>query len=146
MLLFSAVGAVFGDSKRIVLVGDWNTILDPKIDKAGRGANGLDRCESSLVDFMARFDLVDRFRLDPPGSEMWTWVDISHSVCIRSYLDRVLVKQTDSDFVFYPTFHWIGVTDQKLVTVSLRFENRPTLAGYWKPNISYWRYGTSGIG
>ena len=26
------------DPKRIVLVGDWNVILDPKIDRVGRGA------------------------------------------------------------------------------------------------------------
>ena len=41
------------DPKRIILVGDWNAILDPKIDKAGWGASGSDRCESSLIDLMA---------------------------------------------------------------------------------------------
>ena len=29
------------DPKRIVLVGDWNTIVDPKIDRVRRGARGL---------------------------------------------------------------------------------------------------------
>ena len=46
------------DSKRLVLMGDWNAILDPKIDKVGRGANRLGRCESSLVGLMTRHDLV----------------------------------------------------------------------------------------
>ena len=59
-----------GDSKRIVL--DWNAILDPQIDKVGKGASGLDRCESSLVDLIARFDLFDWFRLDHPGKELWS--------------------------------------------------------------------------
>ena len=49
-------------------------ILDPKIDKVGQGASRLGRCENSLVDFMVRHDLVDRFRLDHPGLEMWTWL------------------------------------------------------------------------
>ena len=76
------------DRKRIILVGDWNTILDPKIDKAGRGISGSDRCESCLIDLMARYDLVDRFRVDHSGREMWTWLDISPSVRVRTYLDR----------------------------------------------------------
>ena len=62
------------DSKRLVLVGDWNAILDPKIDKGGRGARVLGMRESSLIDFLAEFDLIGRFRLDHPGREMWTWI------------------------------------------------------------------------
>ena len=80
--------------KRVVLVGDWNAILDPKIDKGGWGASGLGRCESSLIDFLSEFDLIDRFRLDHPGWEMWTWLGDSPSGQIRSYLDRVLEEPT----------------------------------------------------
>ena len=71
-------------------MGDWNAIIDPKIDSVGRGACGSGRCESSLIDFMARHDLIDRFHLDHPRREMWTWPDSSSSVCTKSYLDRVL--------------------------------------------------------
>ena len=76
------------DPKRIILDGDWNAILDPKIDKAGWGASGSDKCESSLIEQMAQHELVDRFRLDHPGREMWKWFDSSLSVRIRTYLDR----------------------------------------------------------
>ena len=55
------------DPKRIVLIGDWNAILDPKIDRIGRGTKELGRCKSSLIDFMVHHDLVDRFRLDHLG-------------------------------------------------------------------------------
>ena len=44
-------------------MGDWNAILEPKIDKAGRDASGSDR-------------LTGRARLgrqDHPGWEMCTW-------------------------------------------------------------------------
>ena len=40
------------------------------------------------------FDLVDRFRLNYPGQEMWTRFGDSPSGQIRSYLDRVLDAQT----------------------------------------------------
>ena len=117
-------------------MGDWNAILDPKIDKVGRGASRLGRCDSSLVGLINRHDLVDRFRLDHPGREMWTWLDRSPSAKVAFYLDRVLVKRADIDFVSCPTFHLIAWTDHKLVRVSLRLANRPRLAGYWKFNTS----------
>ena len=109
-------------SKRLILMGDWNAILDPKIDKFGRGARRLGRCENSIVDFMARHDLVDKFRLDHPGKEMWTWLDSSPSARVGSYLDRVLFRRTDSDFVSCPTFRLIAWTDHKLARVSRLLE------------------------
>ena len=71
---------------------------------------------------MARHDLVDRFRLDNPGREMWTWLDSSPSAKLGSNLDII--------FVSCPTFHLIALTDHKLVRVSLQLANRPSMAGY----------------
>ena len=51
-------------------------------------------------------------------------------------LDRVLVRRADSDFITCPTFHWLVPADRKLVRVSLKLANRPSLAGYWKFNTS----------
>ena len=51
-------------------MGDWNAILDPKLDKGGWGASSSDRCESSLINLLAKHDLVDRFHLDHSGQEM----------------------------------------------------------------------------
>ena len=67
---FRRLGSFLDASKRTVLVGDWNAILDPKINGAGRGASGSGRCDSSLINFLAEFDLIDRYRLDHPGREM----------------------------------------------------------------------------
>ena len=50
-------------------------ILDPKIDKAVRGAQR----------FMTSHNLVDRFRLENPGSEMWTW-KVWFALCPRQVL------------------------------------------------------------
>ena len=78
---FRRLAPFLDDSKQLVLMDNWNAILDPKIDKVGLG-----RCESSV----AHHDLVDRFRLDHPGREMWTWLDSSPSAKVGSDLDRVL--------------------------------------------------------
>ena len=128
------LGSFLDAWKRTVLVGDWNAILDSNIDRAGRGASSVARCDSALSDFLTEFELVDRFRLDHPGREMWTGNLPSGQV--RSYLDRVLVSRADSDLVACPTFHWLGRSDHKLVRVSLRLANRPSLASYWKFDTS----------
>ncbi len=36
---FRQLAPFLDDTKRLVLMGDWNAILDPKIDKVGRGAS-----------------------------------------------------------------------------------------------------------
>ena len=120
---------------RLVLMGDWNAILDPKIDR-GRGARGSGRCENSLINLMASNNLVDRYRLDHPGEEMWTWARSSSLGSDRSYLDRVLVRRADIDFVGCPVFHRYTKSDHKLLTVTLRLSDRPRLASYWKFNTS----------
>ena len=96
---FRRLAPFLDDTKRLVLMGDLNAILDPKIDKVGRRATRLGRCESSLVGLMTHHDLVDRFRLDHPGREMWTWLDSSPSAKVGSYLDRVLDELTSISLV-----------------------------------------------
>ena len=91
---FRRLAPFLDDTKRLVLMGDWNAILDPKIDKVGRGASRLGRRESSLASFMTRHDFVNKFRLDHPGREMWKWLDSSPSAKVGSYLDRVLDELT----------------------------------------------------
>ena len=130
------LGSFLDASRQTVLVRDWNAILDLNIDKAGQGASSWARCDSGLSDLLTEFDLVDRYRLDHPGREMWTWIGSSPSGQVRSYLDRVLVSRADSDLVACPMFHWLGRSDHKLVRVSLRLVNRPSLTSYWKFNTS----------
>ena len=50
---FRRLGLFLDDSKRTVLVGDWNAILDPNIDRVDRGASGAGKCDSSLIDLVA---------------------------------------------------------------------------------------------
>ena len=53
-----------------------------------------------------------------------------------SFLSGQSVRRADSDFVTCPTFHWLGLTDHKLVRVSRWLANRPGLAYNWKFNTS----------
>ena len=112
----------------------------------GRGASRLGRCDSSLAGLMTHQNLVDRFRLDHPRREMWTWLDSSPSAKVGSYLDKVLIRRADIDFFSCSMFHLIAWTDHKLVRASLRLANRPIWPATGSSIPPYWRYGTSGIG
>ena len=85
---FRRLAPFLDDTKRLVLMGDWNAILDPKIYKVGRGASRLGRCDSSLVGLMTSHNLVDRFRLDHPGWVMWRWLDSSPSAKVGFLLGQ----------------------------------------------------------
>ena len=82
---FRRLEVFLGTSRSLVLVGDWNAILDARLDAAGltdrRGG-----CKS-LAHLLRRFHLSDRYRLDFPNAPMWTWTNRIGSS--RSYLDRV---------------------------------------------------------
>ena len=127
------------DSKRLVLMGEWNAILDPELDRGGLGASGSYRCENSLIDLLAEHDL----RQVSSGSPRTGDVDLARRFALwpDSVLSGQNVRRADSDFVTCPTFHWIGETDHKLVRVSLQLVNRPSLAGYWKFNTSLLEIG-----
>ena len=72
VFLFRWLALFLNNPKWTILVGDWNVILDPKIDRVGRGTRGSGRCESSLIDLLGGHNWVDRYRLDHPEREMWT--------------------------------------------------------------------------
>ena len=101
-----------------------------------RVLEGRESVKAVLTNFLAEFDLIDRFYLDHPRQEMWTWIGNLLSGKVRTYLDIVLVRRADPDFVSCPSFPWIGLTDHKLVRVGLWLANRPRLGGYWKFDTS----------
>ena len=45
---FRRLALFLNDTKRLVLMGNWNAILDPKIDKVGRGASRLGSVKAVL--------------------------------------------------------------------------------------------------
>ena len=133
---FRRLAPFLDGARRLVLVGDWSAILDPGMDGVGRGARRVGGCEGGLAGLVARHGLVDGFRLDRPGREMWTWLDGSPSARVGSCLDGVLVRRADIDFVGCPTFRLMAWTGRGLVRVGLRLADGPGLAGCWRFSAS----------
>ena len=124
-------------SKRVILVGDWNAVLDPNLDRGAisAGTNTLDA--RYFRDFVQRLDLVDKFRERHPNKIVWTWTGRGASAQLYSYLDRVLVKRVNLDYLGGPSFDSYKNSDHKLLCVSIRLDKaRCRMSGYWKFNSS----------
>ena len=124
-------------SMRVILVGDWNAILDPNLDRGAisAGTNTLDA--RYFREFVQKLDLIDKFRERHPNKIAWTWTGRGASAQLYSYLDRVLVKRVDLDYLGGPSFNPYKDSDHKFLCVSIRLDKaRCRMSGYWKFNSS----------
>ena len=118
-------------------MGDWNAVLDPNLDRGATstGTNSLDA--RYFREFVQKFDLVDKFRERHPNKIVWTWTGRGASAQLHSYLDRVLVKRVDLDYLGGPSFEPYKNSDHKFLCVSIRLDKaRCRMSGYWKFNLS----------
>ena len=69
-----------------------------RVERGSRGwegkQEGREGVKAAWLNFVARHNLVDRFRLDHPEKEIETSLDTSPSFRARFYLDRVLEELT----------------------------------------------------
>ena len=124
-------------SKRVILVGDWNAVLDPNLDRGAisAGTNTLD--SRHFRKFVKRLNLVDKFRERDPNKIAWTWAGRGASAQFYSYLDQVLVRLVDLDYFGGPCFDPYKDSDHKFLCVSIRLDkSRCRMSGYWKFNSS----------
>ena len=122
-------------SKRVILVGDWNAVLNPNLNRGAisAGTNTLDA--RYFREFVQRLGLVDKFRERHPNK--MTWTGRGASAQLYSYLDRVLVKRVDLDYLGGPSFNPYKDSDHEFLYVSIRLDKaRCRMSGYWKFNSS----------
>ena len=122
-------------SKRVILVGDWNAVLDPNLDGGAISASTNPLDARYFCDFVEQLDLVDKFRERHPNKIAWTWIGRGASAQLYSYLDRVLVKRVDLDYLGGPSFDPYKNSDHKFLCVSIRLDKaRCRMSGHWKFN------------
>ena len=134
---FRRIEPFMTSSRRLVLAGDWNAVLDPKIDRGGarRDTNNLDA--KLFRNFVERFDLADKFREEHPNKVEWTWTGRGASGQLSSYLDRVLVRRVNLDLLGSPSFNVFENYDHRFVWVNIKIDRvRIRMSGYWKLNAS----------
>ncbi len=115
-----------------VLGGDWNTLLDPQIDKYNPSKNDI-RTDfaSKILSLCEQLNLIDIWRVMNPGVCRYTWR--SRHPLQQSRLDFWLISAHMiydlKDVDILPAIH----TDHSIISVS--FQNRDDCtkgAGFWK--------------
>ena len=109
-------------SKWVILVGDWNTVLDPNLDRGAISADTNILDARQFCKFVEWFDLVDKFHERHPNKIAWTWTCRGTSVQLYSYLDWVLVRRVDLDYLGGPSFDPYKDSDPKFLSVSIRLD------------------------
>ena len=122
-----------------VLCGDFNTVFDRSLDRAGSDASDTSRESSSaLLHLFDACCVIDTWRYFHPSSSGFTWMSSDGSVSSRNYLigcPYVWVPSVSScDIVPCPYSDHCAVLLR--VTVPDVFPPGP---GLWKLNISIWR-------
>lgn len=94
---FRDLGDFLETSRTLVLVGDFNTILDCVVSTSNRKGN------SCLCNLLSRLQLVYRFKMDHTDASMWTWTNSSGS--FRFYSDKEFIRFGNISSVSYPQVH-----------------------------------------
>ena len=70
---FRCIGLYVIPSKWVNLVGDWNGVLDPNLDRGATSVSTNTLDVRYFREFVEQFDLVYKFRKRHPNKLAWTW-------------------------------------------------------------------------
>lgn len=119
----------------IILAGDFNTVLDPTLDKSDRLKNKrICNSTKTIKQFMSEFGLGDSWRLQHPDTAGYTFFSPVHHSYSR--IDYFLTSNSIIPNISDSTIHPIIISDHAPVTIQW---NTTTTQ---KPN-SRWRLNTS---
>ena len=124
-------------TENLIFGGDWNTIMDNNIDKAGGAATHKNiNCQQFLNRICSEWGLSDVFRLNNPDTRLFTHFDKQFKTSTR--LDYFLV---DDRLVNFPTCisnisHGFS-SDHSYISLTIGGSPIHHGPGYWKFNNSH---------
>ncbi|CAG2253836.1 unnamed protein product [Mytilus edulis] len=120
--------------QNLVLGGDFNTILNPSLDKMGGSKyNTPVKYTSKLEDFIEEFDLCDIWRTKNVDSRLYTWRQ--RTPLIQCRLDFWLISNFLSSSVTKTSIVPSIKSDHSLIKLTLSGENFSERGpGFWKFN------------
>ena len=119
----------------VVLAGDWNCVLDMKIDVRNYSSTvNRPRTRNKLLDFMVEHNFVDAFRDMYPDKRAYTWRKFNSYKQAR--LDYFLVSETMISITKNVNITPGYRSDHSLVTLSLEKEQFTRDRPFWKFNNS----------
>lgn len=71
--LFRRIESFLTTSRRLLLAGDWNALLDIDLDRIGTNSGTNNRDVKAFQEFIDKSDLVDKYRNEHPREIVLIW-------------------------------------------------------------------------
>ena len=128
--LFADIGK-FNSYDHIILAGDFNLVIDTKIDRKGSNLNN-EQAAKIVKNNIKAYELIDIWRYLHPDQSGFTWA--RHLMRSYSRLDIFLIQENLLQYIdkisIYPKF----LSDHSPVVLNLAFSFSKRGPGYWKFN------------
>ena len=118
-----------------IIGGDFNTVIDPNIDKKNGKVETHKACRQKIKQIMESFDLRDIWRDKNPMLRQFTWHS-SHRPPILCRLDYFLISNNLSNSVASCSQKASFKSDHSVVLLKLELKNEEKGPGYFKLNNS----------
>ncbi|GFS09551.1 nocturnin [Elysia marginata] len=120
-------------NKNIMVMGDWNLLLDPEIDGVNYKNINNKKARAEVGQMMADLDLFDIWREEHPEERKYTWKrKLKNNTIQLGRLDFILASQ---DIIHYckkenilPGYR----SDHSMITVTLQFAQNYKPKTFWK--------------
>ena len=121
----------------LIIGGDLNTCLDPKIDKKGGIVEKCSLYAKKVLELNEEFNLVDIWRVTNPDSQKYTWRGRTRNGLVQSRLDYWLIS-THLIYNLKTVQIKPGIkSDHSIVNLHFYIKESPKRGrGFWKFNCS----------
>ena len=122
--------------KNIIWAGDYNTVLNPKMDKEGGNLDNQITCYTNrLIEVLDNFHLIDLWRFKYPGWKKFTWA--CPTPLIQCRLDYLIVSEFLTENTHIVEIITCPYSDHNLVKGTFQGNlYRSRGPGFWKFNAS----------
>jgi exonuclease III len=123
------------EAEHIILMGDFNFTMDPKIDKKGGTENNNTKCRDVLVNWMEDHSMCEIWRTRNPDERQFTWRS-NNKPPIFCRLDFFVVSPSITNNCQKCTIGPGVRSDHSYVRLETEFPSPPRGRGFWKLDIS----------
>ena len=118
------------DNNNVIIAGDFNLVLNVRLDKRGGRATTHEKCRKYLLNMMEDLDLHDVWRRDHPKSFGYTWRSYSppYIYCRLSF--NLLSLTSKNRIVSGPR------SDHLSILATLKMDTETRGPGFWKLNCA----------
>jgi len=119
----------------VIIAGDFNSILDPSIDRSGNPGNKpIWQSTLTIKQFMTDYGLADSWRLQHPSSREYSFITPVHHSYSR--LDFFLTSNSMISNISQSSIHPIIISDHAPVTINWTMTHTHKTTPRWRLNTS----------